>query len=131
MSAFILVGSAPKCYAVFPERFTKKAADTCINQDTVIITFPAMDGNILSFEYLVEKVNGTIPANSFAILQASVDGVRWDAIDTLTVLNQAINYKIYKVPRTYYYSYRLWYQTASGTQRSVLSFIYVRRPDED
>lgn len=112
-----------------PQRVTKVAPDTAINADTVIITYQMIPGAIKALQAVVTKVSGTVAGNLY--LDGTIDGINWEAADTATVIvpNVARTVKVWKLPATYYYSYRVRYIT-TGTQRSVLSFSYMRRPDD-
>lgn len=119
-----------------PQVFTKQAPDTCINQDTVIVYFNEIPSNIQKLRARVNRVSGAIAANSYVILQSNVEGLEWDNAknvngDSMTVANQATTYKDWPIESTNCTSYRIFYITPSSSQRSVLRFTYLRRPDEN
>ena len=121
--------------AQIPEVYIKQGLDTSINQDTDIVTFSQAPSKIKKLRVRVNRISGTIAANSYVILQGYMEGTEWENIghvkgDSMTVANQATTYKDYPITSTDYTSYRALYITPASTQRSVLRFSWLRRPDE-
>lgn len=115
--------------SIKPEKATKIAADTSLNQDTVVVPFVAINSKIKGFQATVTKLTGTIAGGVY--LQGTIDGTNWVNIgtnDTLIVTG-TIATKIWPITTTNYHSYRAWYRS-SGSQTSTLTFSYLRRTDE-
>lgn len=112
-----------------PERVVKVSTDTSTNADTVAVTFSGLSGDVKSFQATVTKLSGTAAGGVY--LQGTINGSDWVNIgtnDTL-VVNATSQTKVWTLSATSYHSYRAWYKT-TGTQTSVISFSYLRRPDE-
>lgn len=108
----------------------KVSTDTSTNSDTISIAYNSIGSRVKAFQASVYKVSGTV--TGYVLLRGTVNGTDWFDVntDTLTNTNQATNKKVWLITATNFNSYRAEYRVASGTQVSILSFSYVRRPDE-
>lgn len=110
-----------------PAQVSFVSRDTSNAADTVIVTFAGVASGIKSFQTTVTKLSGTVGGKVY--LQGTIDGNAWVNIDSLSNTNIATNTKLFPVTTTHYYSYRAYY-ISTGTQSSILTFSYMRRPDE-
>ena len=97
------------------------------NGDTSYLTLKATDYfSQINIQAVVTKTSGTVGGN--AILQGSIDGSNFETIsnDTLTLANQAINSKIWKITPSSHVYYRVRV-ISSGTQVSVPTGYFVAR----
>ena len=128
----MLFAGTPTVMAQVPEFQTKQGSDTNINAATTYLAYNSIRSKIMSIQATVTKVSGTLSTSSYVLLQGNNDGTNWQNVntDTLKLVDQATNFKIWPITATHYYSYRLKYVSASSTQRSVLRINYLRRPDD-
>lgn len=101
------------------------AKTTLTNTDTAIgLIRLAGNYDVVTIQAIVNKTSGTVGGT--VLLQASLDGTNYDAVDSLVCSNQTVNFKHFKLGASNYYWYRLYYKTY-GTQVSTLSTYYVAR----
>lgn len=106
---------------------TVSAADTNTNAVTTYVNYNAVASHVKSFQTTVTKVSGAVAGVIY--LQATVDGIAWVTIDSLTLSDQVVNTKIFPITSTSYNSYRSQFIT-TGSQVSYLKMAVLRRPDE-
>ena len=126
IAAIAVVSATTSQAQSFAEVSTSK--DTLNNADTVVVTFTNIKSHVKSFQITVSKVNGTVSGKVY--LEGTVNGTAWVRLDSLVNVDQAVNTKVFPISSTSYNSYRAWYGTTSGSQKSILQFAYVRRQDE-
>ena len=100
--------------------------DTSINGVGSIVTFSSMPSKLVAITGTVAKISGAVAGKFY--LEATVDG-QWNKLDSLTLVDQAVNTKTFPIARTTYLSYRINY-VPTGTQTSRLTATYIRRTDE-
>ena len=113
--------------SIKPETKTILQVDTMINADTTVIYFIGIGGKVKGFQASVIKVSGTVAGKVY--LQGNING-DWISLDSLSVTDQPLTSKLFPITSTTCYSYRAYYITSAGTQKSYLRFGYVRRQDE-
>lgn len=111
-------------------RSIKQDTDTLINADTSYVTFSPMNSNLKSLTAKVTKISGTVAG--YVIIQGTNDGSNWENIgtDTFQLTNTTTQLKTWTFTRTNYYGYRIRGISTNGTARSILTLVYLRRPDE-
>lgn len=100
--------------------------DTMTNANTQTISTDLTLNSLVGIQASVVKVSGTVAGT--AILQGTIDGVGWQAIDTLTLANVATNTEVWAItPDTNNYrQYRVVFAT-TGTQVSIPRVAWLRR----
>lgn len=100
--------------------------DTMTNATSQTLSTDLTLTNLTGIQATVIKVSGTVAGT--AILQGTIDGVGWQAIDTLTLANVATNTQVFAItPDTNNYrQYRVVF-TTTGTQVSVPRLAWLRR----
>ncbi len=95
---------------------TMTYANTGVDTSSLRIAGPCSANGALSIQLVVIRNSGTLAGTS--ILQASVNGVDFVALDTLTHSNVARSSKIYKAAKNEYVHYRV-ISTGSGTMNAT------------
>lgn len=100
---------------------TAKTVST--NTDTAIAIIKLASYNeALTIQAIVNKTSGTIAGKVY--LYGSLDATNYDKLDSLTLSDQAVNFKHFTVsPPAKYYAYQLQY-VATGTQASTFKALY-------
>ncbi|MGN6476320.1 MAG: hypothetical protein ACTHKV_03770 [Flavipsychrobacter sp.] len=105
------------------------ADDTLADTDTAIVVIPVVN-NTVSATVNVDKVSGTVAGTVY--LEATVDNITYDKLDSLTLANQAVNNKTFNLHggnnKLMYASYRFEFIT-SGTQKCKPKVYTTRRSD--
>jgi hypothetical protein len=102
--------------------------DTTVNVDTSIVAFNSVASKLKGFDIYVKKISGTLAGKVY--IEATSNGITWDRIDSLVMVDQATNKKHKEFTGTGgYNSFRSYYET-TGTQSCALWITLIRRPDE-
>jgi hypothetical protein len=94
--------------------------------DTAYATLP-IEPTFKSARAYVTKVSGTVGGKVYLI--ADYGDSNWERLDSLTLANQTLNYKLFTIPNNNftYVNYRIQFITNSGTQSVTPSVKYLRR----
>jgi hypothetical protein len=107
----------------------KATKDTLTNADTAYVNF-SVTNLAKSVEAHVTKVSGTVAGKVY--FQATVDGTNYTTIDSLTLADQSVNYKVFPLHasngRLTYATYRFSIYE-SGTCKSAPKGYLLRRSD--
>lgn len=107
--------------------FVKISKDTTVNADTSLVSIFNVPSHIKAFHARIVTLSGT--TGGYALLQGFIDN-DWEDVNTDTLKLTTAAYKTWKITRTEYDSYRIWFKS-TGTQTSIVRFAYLRRQDED
>jgi hypothetical protein len=94
--------------------------DTVVNTASVSATYRATGKpTFVAVQNVLTKVSGTVAGKSY--LYASLDGITYVAIDSMTATNQTTNAKIWIVANPKAYAYYKVTHTGSGTMSAILA----------
>lgn len=121
----LIIGMATSAFCQRATTMPLVAGDTLTNTDTLYKVITTTAGySAIGIQPVVTKISGTVAGN--VILQGSLDGINYVALDTLALANAATNTKVFTPAATPYVFYRVQFIT-SGTQSYVARIHYILR----
>jgi len=125
---FIALALGTFCASHAQIRLTNQSTNTNVSSTvTSYINFNTVQSRVKSAQFTVNKTSGTLAGTVY--LQGTDDGIGWYTIDSLTLVDQAQNVKMFFFTGTQFNSYRGNFKT-TGTSVSTLYMTLLRRTDE-